>query len=216
MARSRRTCWMTPASSRRGCGALLRRHRAARRRARGARRRAGDGCAPRRRSADVRWVDPSAMHLTLKFLGAVPDERVAAVAARSAAVGRGACAHRAGVRRAGRLPGPARPRVVWAGVTGGLARARAARGRGRAARWSRWVSRPRRGPFAAHVTLGRVRSPRGRGASRRASARPHGADFGAWTVTEVVLYPEPSAADGGALRGDRAAAARRGLLADGA
>src|SRR3989442_13377790 len=32
------------------------------------------------RHADVRWVDPAQFHLTLKFLGAVSDERVPAVA----------------------------------------------------------------------------------------------------------------------------------------
>src|SRR2546422_445125 len=33
------------------------------------------------RDADVRWVDPAQFHLTLKFLGAVPDDRVPAVSA---------------------------------------------------------------------------------------------------------------------------------------
>ena len=32
--------------------------------------------APR---ADVRWVDPGKLHLTLKFLGTVPEERVPAI-----------------------------------------------------------------------------------------------------------------------------------------
>src|SRR5579883_3505547 len=72
--------------------------------------------APR---ADVRWTRPEGLHVTLKFLGEVPEARCAEVAAALSGV---AAAHRAvGVlaRGLGGFPGAARPRVLWAGLARG-------------------------------------------------------------------------------------------------
>src|SRR5579875_1875142 len=43
-------------------------------------------------------------------------------------------------------------------------------------------------PFQGHVTLGRVRSPRGLAALAAALARHAEEEIGAWTVSELVLY----------------------------
>ena len=162
--------------------------------------------APR---ADVRWVDPAAMHLTLKFLGAVPDDRVPAVRdALEATVGGHspiglACAG------LGVFPGPRRPRVFWAGMTAGLAEL------GRLARAIETAMEalgfPREArPFAGHVTLGRARSTRGVAPIATALAEAGAQELGAWTAAEVVLFQSHLRSTGARLRGDRAAAARRG------
>ena len=65
----------------------------------------------------VRWVEPEGMHLTLKFLGDVADDRQADLAD---ALRRAAAASRAvtlTVAELGAFPDPRRPRVVWAGVS---------------------------------------------------------------------------------------------------
>jgi len=163
--------------------------------------------------ADVRWVDPSAMHLTLQFLGAVPDERVESVGrALAAAVGPHAPIPLACVGL-GVFPGPARPRVFWAGVTGGL---------GALGRLVLAIGQemepvgfpPERRPFAAHVTLGRARSSRG--ASRLVSALADtSAAFGAWTVTEAVLFRSHLRPTGARYEALARLPLAGGLLADG-
>ena len=65
----------------------------------------------------VRWVKPAGMHLTLKFLGDVADEREAELAA---ALQRAAASSRAvtvTVSELGAFPDSRRPRVLWAGVS---------------------------------------------------------------------------------------------------
>ena len=47
---------------------------------------------------------------------------------------------------------------------------------------------PEKRPFRGHVTLARVRSPRGFGPLARAIESAADDDFGAWTAAEVVLY----------------------------
>src|SRR5262249_35443475 len=87
----------------------------------------------------------------------------------------------------GVFPGPARPRVVWAGITDGL------RGLGLLAAALEGAMeplgfQPERRPFRGHVTLGRVRSPRGGGAAARAIEREGHREFGRWTASQAVLY----------------------------
>lgn len=138
-------------------------------------------------SADVRWTRPEGLHVTLKFLGEVPEARCAEVAAVLSGV---AAAHRAvGVlaRGLGGFPGAGRPRVLWAGLArGGAELAALARDVDRALAPLGFAAETR--PFQGHVTLGRVRSPRGLAALAAALARHAEEEIGAWTVSELVLY----------------------------
>ncbi len=68
----------------------------------------------------VRWVRPEGIHLTLKFLGDVPREQVAAVQEGLAAAAAGHRPLALGVEGIGCFPNTQRPRVVWLGVTGDL------------------------------------------------------------------------------------------------
>jgi 2'-5' RNA ligase len=140
--------------------------------------------APR---ADVRWVDPGKMHLTLKFLGEVAEERLGGVRDALDRVTGPTCPFAVACTGLGVFPGPSRPRVVWAGITGGLRELGLL-----AAQVERVVEPlgflPERRPFRGHITLGRVRSPRGVGPMTRALEQAGGADFGGRMVTEVVLY----------------------------
>jgi len=140
--------------------------------------------APR---ADVRWVAPAGLHLTLKFLGEVTDERRDAVRAALEGVARGTVPIGLACAGLGVFPGPARPRVVWAGVTAGLRELGAL-----AAAVERALEPlgflPERRPFRGHATLGRVRSPRSVGALMRALEGGPGTVFGSWTASDVVLY----------------------------
>jgi 2'-5' RNA ligase len=139
-----------------------------------------------RAADDVRWVAPENVHLTVQFLGAVLDERVAELDAAVRAVAAEARPLALEVKGAGGFPNARRPRVVWAGLAGDVAalgELAAALGRRLAP-----LGFPREErPFSAHLTLGRARDPRG--AAGLAGALASAADTGApWRAAELVLF----------------------------
>jgi 2'-5' RNA ligase len=139
--------------------------------------------APR---ADVGWTDATKLHLTLKFLGEVRDDVVPDVRAALEDVARRHAPFETAAGGTGQFPGRARPRVLWVGLTAGL------REIGLLAADVERAFLPlgfplEARPFRGHVTIGRVRSPRGVGRVVTAMADAP-ADFGRWTVREVVLY----------------------------
>ena len=141
----------------------------------------------RLRRADVRWATPDQLHLTLKFLGTVPDDRVAAISAALDEVVTGAAPLALTAAGLGAFPSLGSARVLWAGITAGSADAAAlAAGVDRATASLGFPPEAR--PFRCHLTLGRVRSPgggRGVGDAVRAIGSPV---FGSWIASELVLY----------------------------
>lgn len=109
--------------------------------------------------ADVGWVRPEGIHLTLKFLGEVAGERIADIAAalRGALEGQGPFVLQC--RGAGAFPSLRRPRVVWVGIGSGSEALVRAQGRVEAALSPLGFS-PEGRAFAPHLTLGRIRSPK--------------------------------------------------------
>jgi len=104
----------------------------------------------------IKPVRADLMHLTLAFLGWTPDEQLDAViaAARDAAAGRPA--FDLSFASAGRFPPTGRPRVVWLGIgegQEGLATLAAGVTGELRTRGIKFDDRP----FAAHLTLARVR-----------------------------------------------------------
>ena len=105
----------------------------------------------------VSWVKPGNWHLTLKFLGDMPEPRVRQAAEALAGIAWKAFTLRAG--KGGYFPSPKRPRVLWTGLgqggdeSAGLARAidQALEPLG---------IEPERRPFQAHLTLCRVKQDR--------------------------------------------------------
>ncbi len=143
----------------------------------------------------IRWAPSDRLHLTLQFLGAVPEERLEAV---RRAVEEAAAATRPlrlTVRGVGAFPAPRRARVVWAGVeddAGGLAALAAALGRGLAP-----LGFPADGrPLSAHVTLGRSREAGGaRGLGGALAAAATGEPI-PWRAEELVLFRSHTGAGG--------------------
>ena len=64
----------------------------------------------------VRWVDVDALHLTLKFLGEVPKDRVDKVRASLAAVAAKSKPFEVKLGGFGAFPSLRKPRVIWAGA----------------------------------------------------------------------------------------------------
>ena len=137
--------------------------------------------------ADVKWVETPNLHVTLKFLGEISDEQRQSVEQLLREVARDETAFALGLDRVGAFPSLSSPRVVWVGLGEGTARAgRLAERLEQGCRGLGMQQEER--PFAAHVTLGRVRSPRGTHelvvALKAASWNPPGP----WTVEVVTLY----------------------------
>jgi RNA 2',3'-cyclic 3'-phosphodiesterase len=105
------------------------------------------------------WVAPENFHLTVKFLGAVGTERLPDVERALGDAVAGVASFTLALRGLGAFPSTARPRVIWAGTAQGAAELAEV-----AARVERALSPlgfpTEERPFSAHVTLGRVRTPR--------------------------------------------------------
>ena len=109
---------------------------------------------------DLRWVRPEAIHLTLKFFGAISGNDVANI---SAVAGKAAAEVRPfdlAIGGAGVFPDPHRPRIIWLGMSGDAARlVNFQQGMERTLRKIGFPGEER--PFRPHLTLGRIKIPKG-------------------------------------------------------
>jgi RNA 2',3'-cyclic 3'-phosphodiesterase len=139
--------------------------------------------------SDVKWVEPSNMHLTLQFLGDVPQADVPAVcqAVEQAVTGFPPFPMR--LLGAGAFPHVGRPSTIWIGVNEGASELGALH---------RAVQRalkplgfpPERRAYHSHLTIGRMR--RGGGPARhelgQALREQQAFDAGSSMVDQVVVY----------------------------
>ncbi len=130
----------------------------------------------------VRWISIDCLHLTLKFMGDVPSERIPDLARRSHAKLASTPRFDIALAGFGAFPNARRARVLWLGVaTGARELARIARRLDSVAA-SFGVARDHR-PYQAHFTLGRLGKP-DLVSIERATPSPEIA----FTVEEVLLY----------------------------
>jgi len=114
----------------------------------------------------VRWVKPGGIHLTLKFLGDVPADRIEEIERALAQACVRFPAFSFSVEGLGCFPDPRRPRVVWVGVreeSGTLRRLQKAIEDG----MERLGFAPEGRKFDAHLTLGRTQRRASSGDVRR-------------------------------------------------
>lgn len=136
--------------------------------------------------ADVRWVGPQGMHLTLKFLGEVGADSLPAVEAvlRLAASGHQGFPLR--LHGTGAFPGQNNPRVLWVGITEepelmGLQED--------IDQGLEMEGYPRdEKAFHPHLTLGRVKSPSGIREVVLELEKYREVSFGEMTVRKVALF----------------------------
>lgn len=137
--------------------------------------------------ADVKWVEPHNLHLTLKFLGDVDLTETAAICAAVAQAAEGIEPFDLEIRAAGAFPDIRRPRTVWMGVTDKTGRLgklfQNIENRLQKLRFSKESRR-----FQAHLTIGRLRGGGSVEALRELIELSADFDAGPTTVSEVVLY----------------------------
>jgi 2'-5' RNA ligase len=109
--------------------------------------------------ADIKTVDPEIVHVTLKFLGDVQEDLVPGIVTCMRAAAQGQSPFKVKLRRVGAFPSPSKARVVWVGMEGAepmkvmavkLEDSLAFLG----------FPKEQRG-FSPHVTVGRMKGPRG-------------------------------------------------------
>jgi 2'-5' RNA ligase len=141
----------------------------------------------KRNVAGVRWVGPTSIHLTLKFLGDIAAEQVQPIAAAAMGAVQNEPPLSVGVCGLGAFPNPRRPRVIWVGIEGDVERL--GRLQTRLEEALEPLGFPREGrAFRPHLTLGRVRDPRRPPDLIRALADVTIPPCNSFDVHEILLY----------------------------
>jgi 2'-5' RNA ligase len=141
----------------------------------------GDG------SAKIRWVRVEGLHLTLRFLGPTPVERVPELRAALATVAAGVAPFPVTISGAGAFPGPLQPRTLWLRIEVGadrLAELAADLGAVAAADGSPLDTRP----FAPHLTIARTDGLRAAPDAARTLIEAAATLEAPFTAERVVLY----------------------------
>jgi 2'-5' RNA ligase len=134
-----------------------------------------------------RWVRVDGLHLTLRFLGATPDERQPALAEALAATARGVAPFRVVLSGGGAFPNAFRPRVLWIGIGEGEEQlADLARRLDDHLAPLGWA--PQEHPFAPHLTLARTDGVPGADEHARRLADVAKDVRLSWQADRVVLY----------------------------
>jgi 2'-5' RNA ligase len=146
-----------------------------------------------RPAARVKWSPLANLHITTRFIGEWPAERLPELAAALAALpgllpgllpGDGAIPIR--VRKLGFFPNPHAPRVFWAGVEGSPGLAALAFETDRAL--ATLGLEPEGRPFSPHLTLARIKEPVSLEKLRETIAALPSLEFGDFAADRFHLY----------------------------
>ncbi len=137
-----------------------------------------------RPTARVNWSPPENLHITTKFIGEWPEERLGELqGALSALAPRAAIPVH--IRKVGFFPNPHSPRVFWCGIEApGLEDLAAATDRATAALGVAAETRP----FSPHLTLARIKERLDLQPLRETIAALPSLDFGRFDVDRFFLY----------------------------
>jgi 2'-5' RNA ligase len=141
----------------------------------------------RRSQADVRWIGPAELHLTLRFFGELPPDTVSRLRGAFSRIARAQPSFRLTYEGLGEFP-----RVVW---VGGSADARPLAAQIESAAKGEGLARDLHG-FHAHLTIGRIRSDRGAKDLAAAISARRGYPIGADPVTEFSLLQSTRTPEG--------------------
>ena len=110
--------------------------------------------------ADVRWTRPENIHLTLKFLGNIEEDKADIIAEKITGTCKGQPDFELGISGVGVFPNKRSPRVLWAGIDLNDDILALQEGIEEAMAFLGFEREKRR--FSPHLTLGRFRSSRGK------------------------------------------------------
>jgi len=137
--------------------------------------------------ADVRWVNPEKIHLTLKFFGNIEESRIEPIFKSIEEPIRNTLPFSLEVRGVGAFPHLRNPRVIWMGLVDG---------REVLVSFQKQIEtqlekigfQPEDRPFHPHLTLGRMKSSRGKEELVGRMERHKEEEFGDFQVERVILF----------------------------
>jgi 2'-5' RNA ligase len=141
----------------------------------------------KRSAADVKWVQPHNIHVTLKFLGEIDEQKLEEITAILQDTVKEEACFTASLSCLGAFPRMTSPRVIWVGIDKGkdeLTRI----AKELEEKISRMGLPPEDRPFASHVTLGRVRSPANVHRLVKTLAGMTGQPAQEFPVTKITLF----------------------------
>lgn len=115
----------------------------------------------RKANIDASWPRAEAMHLTLKFLGEVPETKITEIVSGLQKAAEGIGQFRLEVKGVGTFPNPRNARVVWIGLSGDIGKLTKLQEAVENAMVGIGLARDER-KFTAHLTLGRIKYIRSR------------------------------------------------------
>jgi 2'-5' RNA ligase len=115
----------------------------------------------RNSGVDASWPRPEGMHLTLKFLGEVPESRTEEIASALAAAVEKRERFRLEIHGTGAFPNGRNARVVWIGVSGDTEKLNALQAAVEQAMAALGMEREEKS-FKPHLTIGRIKYIRSR------------------------------------------------------
>jgi len=109
-------------------------------------------------NADVKWVAPENIHLTLKFLGEIDDKKSEKIIQIIEEVAKGKNKFQVRISLLGAFPKIGSPRVIWVGIEAGDKETKEIAEELEEKIAKIGVPKEKR-PFSSHITIGRLRSP---------------------------------------------------------
>jgi RNA 2',3'-cyclic 3'-phosphodiesterase len=135
---------------------------------------------------NIRWVPRTNFHITLRFLGNyAPIADLEALGGELAQVASLARPFALIAQGAGAFPNLARPKAIWIGLAGDRLRAIASKVRDACVHAG---FGPEDHPFSPHLTIARVREPKGLGPLRGALKAASDRSFGESRIDSIELY----------------------------
>ena len=137
--------------------------------------------------ADVKWVKEENIHLTLKFLGEAAEDKIEEIKSILDEIARGTKPFKITIKDIGAFPRIECPRVIWVGLDKGANEAQILAEVIDAALSKIGYQRETR-PFASHLTIGRVRSPKNKDALKEKLATYHLSPMTHDLITSITLF----------------------------
>jgi len=138
-------------------------------------------------SGKLSWTRPGGQHLTLKFFGDVSAEEVDSIGQSVRNCLQPGWALNLKIEKLGAFPNAHKPRVLWCGTSGDVEKLAALQKQLEADFAGIGFPEEDR-PFRAHLTLARIRDPRGLPGMGEVLQKYHAVSAGEFIVKELVLF----------------------------
>jgi 2'-5' RNA ligase len=144
-------------------------------------------------TAQINWSPPRNLHVTTKFIGEWPEERLAELKGVLGALPARAPISIA-IEKLGFFPNPHSPRLFWAGIQAGDELASLARDTEEALA-TLGIAKEQRA-YSPHLTLARIKTPGKQPALLQAVVKLPSLDFGSFVADRFYLYQSRTAPSG--------------------